>query len=101
MHWGEWLAWFAPRKIDEWKKLLVAWAIDLFGGATEAESANLDPPRAKIGKLGIGDTLNRLQANKYKGLEESISKVARRVARFLRPLRALNAFTSLTTCALL
>ena len=51
MHWGEWLAWFAPRKIDEWKKLLVAWAIDLFGGATEAESANLDPPRAKIGKL--------------------------------------------------
>ena len=43
-------------------------------GATEAESANLDPPRAKIGKLAkhvtrIGDTLNRLQANKYKGLE--------------------------------
>ena len=69
-------------------------------GATEAESANLDPPRAKIGKR-IGDTLNRLQANKYKCLEESISKVARRVARFLRPLRALNAFASLATCALL
>ena len=75
-------------------------------GATEAESANLDPPRAKIGKLAkhvttrIGDTPNRLQANKYKGLEESNSKVARRVARFLRPLWALNAFASLTRALL-
>ena len=75
-------------------------------GATEAESANLDPPHAKIGKLAkhvttrIGDTPNRLQANKYKGLEESNSKVARRVARFLRPLWALNAFASLTRALL-
>ena len=40
---------------------------------------------------GIGDTLNRLQVNKYNGLAKSISKVARRVARFLRPLQTLGA----------
>ena len=41
-------------------------------GGTEAESARFDPPRAKIGKLAkhvIGDTLNRLQANKCNGCQ--------------------------------
>ena len=65
-------------------------------GPVNYEQSRLISPWERSKKLmTTRDTINRLQAFQCNSLQNSILKVARRVARFLHPLRTIGAFSDI------